>query len=150
MYTHSMNSYGKDNDLNLKLIVVLERCYQTITTRDRHSMQEDTDLTVPQFAVLEILYHKGDLKVGDIIEKTLSSIGNINVVVNNLEKHGLVKKEKSSLDRRVTYVKITDEGKKIMDKAFPKHVDNISKMTEVLSEEEKKILIKLLKKWGKS
>ncbi|WP_319204009.1 MarR family winged helix-turn-helix transcriptional regulator [uncultured Ilyobacter sp.] len=145
-----MKSYGEYNDLNLKLIIVLERCYQTITKKDRHSMQEDTNLTVPQFSVLEILYHKGDLKVGDIIEKTLSSIGNINVVVNNLERQGLVKKEKCSLDKRVTYVKITSDGRKIMDRVFPKHVDNISKITEMLSEDEKKILIELLKKWGKS
>ncbi len=145
-----MKSYGKDNDLNLKLVVVLERCYQTISKKDRQSMQEDTNLTVPQFAVLEILYHKGDLKVGEIIEKTLSSIGNINVVINNLQKQGLVKKEKCALDNRVTYVKITEEGRKVVDRIFPKHVENISNITEVLSEEEKNILIKLLKKWGKS
>jgi DNA-binding MarR family transcriptional regulator len=131
-------------------MVVFEKCYQTVSKKDRQSMQQDTCLTVAQFAVLEILYHKGDLKVGDIIEKTLSSIGNINVVVNNLEKQGLVKKEKCSSDKRVTYVRITNAGIKIMDNIFPKHVNNIEEITKSLSKEEKRILIELLKKWGKS
>jgi DNA-binding MarR family transcriptional regulator len=113
-------------------------------------MQNVMDLTLAQFAVLEMLYHKGDLKVGDIIEKTLSSIGNISVVVNNLAKQGLIEKAKCEMDKRVTYVKITEEGTKLMDRIFPKHVENVAKVTEKLSIEEKKILIELLKKWGKS
>jgi DNA-binding MarR family transcriptional regulator len=113
-------------------------------------MQNVMDLTLAQFAVLEMLYHKGDLKVGDIIEKTLSSIGNINVVVNNLAKQGLIEKAKCKMDKRVTYVKITEEGIKLMDRIFPKHVENVAKVTEKLSIEEKRILIELLKKWGKS
>lgn len=145
-----MNSYGEDNDLNLKLVVVLDRCYQSVSKKDRQSMQQDTNLTVAQFAVLEILYHKGDLKVGEIIEKTLSSIGNINVVVNNLEKQDMVKKVKCETDRRITYVKITEKGKKLMNRIFPNHVENIYKITEKLSTEEKRILIELLKKLGKS
>lgn len=145
-----MKTYGEENDINLKLIVVLERCYQSVSRKDRQAMQNVMNLTLAQFSVLEILYHKGDMKVGDIIEKTLSSIGNINVVVNNLEKQALVKKEKCHKDKRVTYVKITDSGIKLMDNIFPKHIDNIAKVTEKLSTEEKRILIELLKKWGKS
>lgn len=141
--------YGIDNEINLKLLVVLNRCQQSIMKKGHESIKE-SNLTTPQFAVLEMLYHKGSLKVGEIIDKSLSTIGSISVVIDNLIKSGLVKKEKCSEDKRITYVAITPKGRELMAGIFPNHLKDIEKVMDKLSREEKEILIMLLKKLGKS
>lgn len=104
-------------------------------------------LTNSQFAVLEVLYSKGDLKICEIIEKILTTSGNVTVVIKNLEKDGLVSKHTDPNDKRSILISITDKGKKIMDDIFPNHVDNINDIFSILTIEEKLELKKILKKF---
>lgn len=138
-----------DDNLNLKLFVVLNKCTLTVDKKSEKNIRL-TGLTVPQFAVLEMLYHKGKLKVGDIIEKSLSSIGNISLVIDNLKKLGFVEKKKCQLDKRVTYVTICPKGKTLIEDMWKEHVEDISRIMSPLNIEEKNMLIDLLKKLGKS
>lgn len=57
-------------------------------------------LTSSQFAVLEALYNKGDLKICEIIEKILTTSGNITVVIKNLEKEEFISKYPDPEDKR--------------------------------------------------
>lgn len=62
-------------------------------------------LTAAQFGVLEILYHKGNLRIGEILEGTLSTGGNMTVVIENLEKTGfVVRYPDPRMEGRVSYV----------------------------------------------
>lgn len=141
--------YGESNELNLKLLVVLNRCQQSIMKRGHDSIKKH-DLTIPQFAVLEMLYHKGNLKVGEIIEKSLSTIGSVSVVIDNLIKLKLVEKQKCTEDKRITYVAITEKGKKLIGEVFPSHLNDLDEIMKSLTKEEKEILVILLKKLGKT
>jgi len=138
-------SYGELNDLNLKTLIALSRCYQTIHKKLSKVFKEG-GLTTSQFAVLEVLYHKGDLKICEIIEKILSTGGNMTVVIDNLEKDGLVKRYSDVHDRRATLISITDKGREKIEEIFPIHLEYLKEIFSVLSPEEKKILIVLLKK----
>lgn len=140
-------NYKKSDKLNLKLFITLNRCQQSVEKKS-HKVIKENNLTISQFAVLEMLYHKGSLRVGDIIEKSLSTIGNISLVIDNLVKLSLVKKEKCPEDKRITYVSITKEGEKKIEKVFPKHLKDIEKAMSSLEESEKKNLVILLKKLG--
>lgn len=141
---------NKDNNyktnLNLSTLIVFTRAEQKI-----HKMEYETikagGLTNSQFAVLEVLYSKGDLKICEIIEKILTTSGNVTVVIKNLEKDGLVSKNIDPEDKRSMLISITDKGKKIMDEIFPKHVDNINNIFDILTIEEKLELKKILKKF---
>ena len=141
---------NKDNNyktnLNLSTLIVFTRAEQKI-----HKMEYETikagGLTNSQFAVLEVLYSKGDLKICEIIEKILTTSGNVTVVIKNLEKDGLVSKKIDPEDKRSMLISITDKGKKVMDEIFPKHVDNINKIFDILTIEEKLELKKILKKF---
>lgn len=139
------NTYGELVDLNLKTLIALSRCTQNVHKTEYKTIKEG-GLTVSQFAVLEILYHKGDLKVCEIIEKILSTGGNMTVVIDNLVKVNLVKRCTDPKDRRVNLISITEEGKSLMSDIFPKHLENINEIFGNLTSEEKKNLIDLLKK----
>ena len=138
-----------ENEINLKLFVVLNKCTLSVGKKSEKNIRL-TGLTVPQFAVLEMLYHKGDLKVGDIIEKSLSSVGNISLIIDNLKKLSYVEKKKCLLDGRITYVSLSEKGKSLIENMWPSHVDDMNSIMSKLSLEEKNILISLLKKLGKS
>lgn len=138
-------SYGKESDLNLKALIALSRCYNSVHKRETKTIKE-AGVTVSQFAVLELLYHKGDMRVCEITEKVLSTSGNMTVVIENLAKDGLVKRSIDPNDRRVNLISLTEKGKKLIADNFLNHSENINNIFNVLSDSEKENLIKLLKK----
>ena len=85
----------------------LMRAAESVTGRV-HRVLAAPRLTISQFGVLEALYHKGPLCQRDIAAKILKSTGNITLVIDNLEKQGLVKRERTSEDRRYLTVKLTE------------------------------------------
>lgn len=140
-------SYGQENDLNLKTFVILSRCFQSVQKREMKTIRGG-GLTVAQFGVLEILYHRGDLRISEIIEGTLSTGGNMTVVIGNLEQNGFIGRYQDTQDGRVSIIRLKEKGEILMKSIFPNHVDNISGIFNVLTVEEKNELIQLLKKLG--
>ena len=137
--------YGEKNQLNLKLVVALSRT-TSMLHRATQSELSPYNLTIAQFGVLEALYHLGDMKICEIIDKTLSTSGNMTVVINNLERDGLVSRFTSPEDRRVTKVQLTQKGEAIIAAFFPEHVKHLEDQFAALTESERQTLLKLLKK----
>lgn len=138
----------EDRDkLNLRVFIALNRCQQSAMKKSQRTIKRN-NLTVSQFAVLEMLYHKGELKIGEITVKSLSTIGNISLVIDNLVKLSLVEKRKCEEDRRITYVDITEKGRELIEKVFPEYLVDLDRIMEPLEEVEKRTLIMLLKKLG--
>ena len=133
---------------NLKLIISLSRTMQSINKKQTKLINEKS-LTLPQFGVLELLYHKGPLCISDIIEKTLSTSGNMTVVIENLRKDGYIKKEKSGIDQRKYMISLTDKGTGIISRIFPFHLKNIGEIFSRYSVNEKEELLSLLEKFRK-
>lgn len=106
------------------------------------------NLTVSQFGVLECLYHLGRLYQKDLARKILKSGGNITMVVDNLEKRGLVRRVRDDQDRRHYFVEITTAGKKIIKSFFPGHAARIREVMSRLTGDEQEELGRLCKKVG--
>lgn len=70
------------------------------------------------------------------------------VVVDNLEKEGLVERVDDPEDRRAYNIKLTAKGKKLFDEIFAKHAEFIAETASVLTTKEQEELGKLLKKLG--
>lgn len=130
---------------NLKLIISLSRTMQSINKKQTKLINEKS-LTLPQFGVLELLYHKGPLCISDIIEKTLSTSGNMTVVIENLRKDKCIEKIKDETDQRKYIISLTEKGKMIIEEVFPVHLENLDIIFGKLTKEEKKGLLSLLKK----
>jgi MarR family transcriptional regulator, 2-MHQ and catechol-resistance regulon repressor len=101
-----------------------------------------------EFRVLEVLLHKGPLPVNTIGPKVWLTPGSISVAVDRLEKKALVKR-KNTEDRRVRLVELTAKGRALIAKTFREHAAAMEEAAEVLSNEERLILLRLLKKLGK-
>lgn len=133
----------------LKLFVVLSRAHKVIHECTNQFFQEN-GLNPTEFAVLELLYHKGKQPLQQIGNKILLASGSITYVVDKLEGRGYITRVSSDTDRRVTYAEITDEGTSFMDELFPRHEQQLKQLMDALSEEEKEQVIELLKKLGLS
>jgi len=143
------NRYGKNAGRALDLWIKLARAYTTfnkLTVRNIATYH----LTQPQFAVIEILGHLGPMTIGALCKKMLVSGGNMTVVLDNLQKEGLVERIHSVADRRTINVRLTDKGEKLFDEIFPKHAEYVENIVKVLSIEEQDQLASLLKKLGLS
>ena len=106
-------------------------------------------LTVSQFGTLESLYHLGPMSQSDICAKLLKSSGNITLVIDNLERRGLVHRQRDSEDRRVVIVSLTEQGRELIERIFPGHVKAIEEQMSVLTPEEQATLGYLCRKLGK-
>lgn len=137
--------YGEANQLNLKLVIGFSRSALNLH-RNTQRLVAEYGLTLPQFGVLEALYHLGDLRICDLIEKTLSTSGNMTVVIRNLELEGLVDRYQDPEDKRVFRIQITDQGEKILSDLFPRHLAELSERLQVLEKDEKLELVRLMKK----
>ncbi|SHI66606.1 MarR family winged helix-turn-helix transcriptional regulator [Parasporobacterium paucivorans] len=138
-------SYGALNDSNLKVFICLSRATQALHKRAGKIFGEG-GLTTSQFAVLEVLYHKGELTINEIIEKILSSSGNVTVVINNLEKDALIVRRINPADKRSWMISITEKGKQQIEEIFPSHLKDLGISFQNLTEEEKLTLISIARK----
>ncbi|MEH7414228.1 MarR family transcriptional regulator [Neobacillus drentensis] len=132
---------------SLKLFIVLSRAYKAINEHVNKAIQAN-GLNPTEFAVLELLYHKGDQPMQQIGGKILLASGSITYVVDKLEQKGLLRRIACPNDRRVTYAQITEQGKAFIEEIFPEHAKQIDQLMSSLSESEKTIAIDLLKRIG--
>jgi MarR family 2-MHQ and catechol resistance regulon transcriptional repressor len=141
--------YGKKIDNALSLWVKLVRAHDTLNHLAAANIRS-FGLTAAQFGVVECLGHLGPMLIGDLTKKHLVSGGNMTVVVDNLEKEGIVERSVNQKDHRAFFVQLTPKGKRLFDKIFIKHAEYIEKLASALSEGEQLELGRLLKKLGTS
>ncbi len=131
------------------MMIIISRMVKTIEQVLIPNSKEQ-GITVKQFGVLEVLYHKGALTINEIIEKTLSSSGNMDLVIKNLEKSNLVIKKVSEVDKRSRKVDLTLKGKNLISEYFPAHTQCVDNIFSGMELTEKIELSELMKKLSKS
>ncbi len=142
-----MKPASNDTSRTLNIYTKLMRAAESVTSRV-HRVLAGPKLTISQFGVLEALYHKGPLCQRDIAAKILKSTGNITLVIDNLEKHGLVRRERDNEDRRYLTVHLTEAGTVLIAKVFADVEAEIVGEMKSLTEDEQVLLGSLCKKLG--
>ena len=105
-------------------------------------------LGLSDFAVLEILLHKGPLPVNTIGRSVMLTSGSISAAVDRLEKKQFLARQACPKDRRVTYVALTAPGRALIRRVFKTHAARLETVFEPLSTGERAALAVLLKKLG--
>jgi MarR family 2-MHQ and catechol resistance regulon transcriptional repressor len=139
----------KDTERALKLFIVLSRASKVVL-EEANKLIESYKLNPTEFAVLELLYHKGRQPIQKIGQKILLSSGSMTYVVDKLEKKGLIERVYCTEDKRITYMSITTAGKELIEEIFPSHEKNINELMSVLTEVEQETAIELMRKLGLS
>ncbi|HEM4129132.1 TPA: MarR family transcriptional regulator [Streptococcus suis] len=137
-----------ENKNALHSLVVFRRAANTITKSELETIKK-YGLTVCQFGVMEALYNKGNLRIQDLIDKLLSTSGNMTVVIKNMIRDGYVYKTSDTSDRRASLIALTDKGRQTIEAILPEHYDHVGQIFSVLSPEEQEQLANILKKFKK-
>lgn len=138
----------QDEVLALDTYIKLVRAAESVSNRIHRNLA-DSDLTVSQFGVLEALLHLGSLHQRDLAEKLLKSGGNMTLVIDNLEKRELVKRDREVGDRRCIKVSLTSKGKQLISSFFPSHVAAVVGEMSILTPDEQEELGRLCRRLGK-
>ena len=115
---------------------------------DHQSIAAQGFATLSDYAVLEVLLHKGSLPVNAIGEKVLLTSGSMTTAVQRLEKKGLVVRERSEGDARVVLVHLTNEGMSLIQEAFTVHAEDLDELFIEFSEDERIQFAGLMRKLG--
>lgn len=131
----------------MKLLVVLSRAYKSVMAQVEKDIR-GFGLSVMEFSVLELLFHKGSVPLQRIGDKVLMTSGNITYTVDKLEGKGLVRRVNCCKDKRVTYAQLTPEGNALLTRIFPQHGEAVKSIMAGLTPAEQEQAILLLKKLG--
>ena len=136
--------WERNSDIHLQ--IVLQRAVKKIDGKIGKDFREK-GITSSQFSVLDVLYTKGEMRICELIEKVLSTSGNMTVVVKNMEQKGWLYRKSCPKDKRAFLVGLTDEGEKLFEDLLPEHRREIEETYGILSDEERRELIRILKKF---
>ena len=128
--------------------LVMMKAMRALTRYATAGIQE-TGLGFSDFAVLEVLLHKGPLPVNTIGPIVDLTPGSISIAVDRLVAKGLVSRVESAEDRRVRIVALTARGKDLIVSAFRTHSGQMKSVFSELSSEELHGFEVALKKVGK-
>jgi MarR family 2-MHQ and catechol resistance regulon transcriptional repressor len=139
---------GPSDTTGAHLWLILMKAYRVLAQVDAQSIAA-AGLGLSDFAVLEILLHKGPLPVNTIGRKVMLTSGSISTAINRLEEKGFVLREACPDDRRVTFVTLTTAGRTLIRRIFKVHASRLEALFEPLSLAERSTLATLLKQLGK-
>ena len=123
------------------------RSHAAITRELSAQLQREHGLTLNDYEVLLHLSHAdgGRLRRVDLAQSVLLTAAGITRLLDGLERAGLVCKETCASDARVSYAKLTDEGREKLSVAGVTHLRGIDELFVArYSDEERATLFELL------
>jgi MarR family transcriptional regulator, 2-MHQ and catechol-resistance regulon repressor len=139
---------GSSDTSGAHLWLILMKAHRALAQVDARSIAASR-LGLSDFAVLEILLHKGPLPVNTIGRQVMLTSGSITTAVDRLEEKRLVRRQACPNDRRVTFVALTTTGRTLIRRIFKVHADRLETVFEPFSQSDRSTLASLLKKLGK-
>jgi len=75
-------------------------------------------ITYPQYLAMLVLWEREPLTVKELGERLFLDSGTLTPLLKRMEKQGLLTRERSQGDERQVLISLTDEGRKLKDKAL--------------------------------
>jgi MarR family 2-MHQ and catechol resistance regulon transcriptional repressor len=133
----------------IHLWLIIWRAYESLRAHAEHDIHSH-GLGFSDFAVLEVLLHKGPTPINTIGGLVHLTSGSITAAVDRLAAKGLVERCAHRTDRRARVVSLTTAGRNLIAEAFAGHERAMEDAAAGLSPEERKAAARLLKKLGLS
>lgn len=137
-------SWEKNSEIHAQ--IVFKKAERTINLNTGKTIRE-AGLTISQFSVLDVLYTKGEMRICNLINKSLATFGNMTVIIKNMERDGLLYKKTDENDRRASVVGLTEKGRHLFKTILPGHKAELEHVYSVLTPDERATLITILKKF---
>jgi DNA-binding MarR family transcriptional regulator len=118
----------------------------TESRRLTKELARSVDLTGPQLTVLKMLEGVGDLSLSELSERIRAQNSTVTGIIDRMEREGLVLRARSTEDRRVVKIKLTDKGSKIGRAIAVEPMEVLRAALDGLTFVESQSLLKILTK----
>ena len=118
----------------------------TESRRLTKELARQVDLTGPQLTVLKMLEGLGDLSLSELSERIRAQNSTVTGIIDRMERESLVVRMRSTEDRRVVKIKLTDKGSKIARAIAVEPMEIFRGALDGLSAGETRDLLKILTK----
>ena len=140
---------AKETDLSgIHVWLVLWKAARAVEAQAEHSIAR-FGIGRSDFGVLEALLHRGPLSPKQLGEKVLLTSGSMTAAVDRLESRGLVQREDDAEDRRACIVRLTQAGRRLIERAFAQHRKDMEEALTEFSPEDRRALLPLLRQLGR-
>ncbi len=106
-------------------------------------------LTGPQLTVVKILESIGDLSLSELSDKIRAQNSTVTGIIDRMEREGLVQRVRSTEDRRVVHIRLTEKGSKLAGEIPIEPMEIFRSALESLTATEMRDLMKILSKVAK-
>lgn len=127
----------------------IDRLLQIFRRSGIYDRPHDEDLNDADIMVLYCIGFCEDLKnikLSDIATRLKVTLPAVTHKIQTLEHAGLIKKEKDTKDKRITYVKLTDKGQSYVVSSKKTYYQPLKQILESIGEEDTQHLIRILEK----
>ena len=106
-------------------------------------LAQSGDLTGPQLTILSMLDKEGSSRVSDIAQQEGIQMPTASNAIHNLEKRGMVKRERDPFDRRGILVSITEFGHATVLEVGKQRTEHLADVFSVLNQDELELCHKM-------
>ncbi len=145
---HSQRGNNMDVNVSEEVLSTLRKISHAVELYSRILFRE-YGLTSPQLTILTAIFRSGPLAVTDIARRVSLSQATVTNILGRLEQQGFILRARSTQDRRMVYIELTDKTRKILEKnPSPLHTDFLSRFDR-LQDWEKTLLLSSLQRIAK-
>ena len=128
-----------------------ERLMTALNITSRKIQHEFTEkntlpLTTPQLFLLHLLSKKERWMVTELAEKMTVKPSAITAMIDRLEQNNFAERERDEKDRRVVFIRISKEGRKVLKQAGEKRKEILINYLQQLEEDEITALVAINEK----
>ena len=135
----------EEQDSRIKAFTVFIKSSQSVQKLIKQDFLKK-DINLNEYAVMELLYHKGDQPIQAIGRRILLGTGSITYVIDKLEDKGFLYRRPCPKDRRKMFACITESGKGYMDTRVVEQEGLINSIFDEWNDDEVEDAINLLKR----
>ncbi len=115
-------------------------------TRKQSTVIAKGNLTIPHIVILDLLRERPSCRMGDLAKALHLTMSAVTAIVDKMVKLNLVKRERSSEDRRVVRVALLKKGKETARRIYDERRKSADDMFSALTEPERQEYLKMLRK----
>jgi DNA-binding MarR family transcriptional regulator len=118
----------------------------TESRRLTKGMASQFGLTGPQLTVIKLLETFGDLSLSSLSERIRAQNSTVTGIIDRMEREGLVRRERSTADRRVVFIRLSDKGAKLARGIEVEPMEIFRSALVSLSKDDLRDLLRILNK----
>ncbi len=110
-----MSSIPLPADIKAEIDQIFEAVVYLYTESRRvtKELARRVQLTGPQLTVVKILEGIGDISLSELSDKIRAQNSTVTGIIDRMEREGLVQRVRSTEDRRVVHIRLTEKGEKL-------------------------------------